>query len=81
MSTDYETRVVGVLVCPVGQPTYSEMCTRIEITDEAAGEFVEVSQGRADAGRIRIEPGEWPALRAAIDDMINLCRGRPDDAP
>lgn len=79
MSTEYETRAIGVLVCPAGQPTYSEMCTRIEITDEAAGEFVEVSQVNAAAGRIRIEPVEWPAIRAAIDNMIGQCRARDGD--
>ena len=43
--------------------------------DVAEGEFVTVKQsGLADAGKIRIDSTEWPALRAAIDRMILECR-------
>ena len=42
---------------------------------DAGGEFVTVEQpGLADAGKIRIDPTEWTALRAAIDRMIGECR-------
>ena len=45
------------------------------IEDDAGGEFVTVEQpGLADAGKIRIDPTEWTALRAAIDRMIGECR-------
>ena len=71
----YETRVTALVVLPVGQPTFSEMATTIEICDEAAGEFVEVTQhGRVDIGKIQINPEEWPSLREAIDRMIKACR-------
>ena len=71
----YETRVAKLVVLPVGQATYSEMATEIEICDEAAGEFVEVAQhGRVDIGKIQINPEEWPSLREAIDRMIKACR-------
>lgn len=74
----YETRVTALVVLPVGQPTFSEMATTVEIADEAAGEFVEVKQrGRIDIGKIQINPEEWPALRAAIDRMIAECRFEP----
>lgn len=74
----YETRVTALVVLPVGQPTFSEMATTVEIADEAAGEFVEVKQrGRIDIGKIQINPEEWPALREAIDRMIAGCRCEP----
>lgn len=72
---EYETRVTSVIVAPVGEPTFSEMATTVSITDEAAGEYVEVIQtGRADLGKVAISPEEWPAIRAAIDRMIDECR-------
>ena len=47
----------------------------VTIVDEAAGEFVEVSQsGRADLGKIAINPEEWPELRDAIQRMVNSCK-------
>lgn len=43
--------------------------------DEAGGEIVVIEQsGLVDAGKIRIDPTEWPAIRAAIDRMIEECR-------
>lgn len=73
--TTYEIRTTAMTVAPVGQATYSEMATEIEICDEAAGEFVIVSQhGRIDIGKIMINPEEWPSLRSAIDRMIKACR-------
>ena len=75
MSKEYETRVTSWTVAPKGDPTFSEMATVVSIDDEAAGEFVTVSQqGRVDLGKIAIDPGEWPALRAAIDEAISECR-------
>ena len=72
---DYEIRTLSVLVVPKEQHTFSEYATEIKITDEAAGEFLEVSQcGRKDLGKISISPEEWPALRDAIDRMIKQCR-------
>ena len=72
---DYETRTLSILVAPKDQPTFSEYATEIKIVDEAAGEFLEVSQiGRTDLGKIAINPEEWPALRDAIDQMMKQCR-------
>ena len=71
----YETRTTSVTVYPAGESMYSELATKIEITDEAGGEFVEVSQsGRNDIGKIAINPEEWPDLREAINRMIQECR-------
>lgn len=73
--TTYESRPASWRVGPVGSPLYADLVTEIAITDEAAGEFVEVRQnGRTDIGKICIDPGEWPALRAAINRAVRACR-------
>lgn len=72
---NYESRPASWRVGPVGSPLYSELVTEVAITDEAAGEFVEVRQfGPPDLGKIAIDPGEWPALRAAINRAVRACR-------
>ena len=39
------------------------------------GEFVVIEQSAiVDAGKIRIDPTEWTALKTAIDRMIQECR-------
>jgi hypothetical protein len=70
-----ETRVISVMVLPVGEPIFSEMASSVRIEDEANGEHVVVEQhGRADIGKISINPDEWPSLREAINNMIAQCR-------
>lgn len=69
-------RVTRLVVSPSFEPIFSEMATTVTIEDEAAGEFVEVEQnGGPGIGKIQISPEEWPALRAAINRMIKMCRG------
>ena len=76
---DYEIRTIKLIVAPEGEQVYSEMVTSVEIKDEAAGEFVMVSQsGRIDIGQVAISPEEWPTIRDAIDRMISQCRGTCD---
>jgi len=72
---NYETRTIKVSVAPKGEPIFHNGVTSIEIVDEAAGEFLEVTQcNDSNEGKISIEKSEWPTLRAAIDQMINECR-------
>mgnify|MGYP001160660408 CR=1 FL=1 len=72
---EYEIRTIAMLVVPMDQKMFSEYATEIRITDEAAGEFLEVSQcGHDGQGKIAINPEEWPTLRDAIDQMIKHCR-------
>jgi hypothetical protein len=72
---NYETRTVKVSVAPKGEPLFHNGVTNIEIVDEAAGEFLEVTQcNDSNEGKISIEKSEWPTLRAAIDQMIRECR-------
>jgi hypothetical protein len=67
-----ETRTLAVIVLPAGVPIFNERAIRIEIEDEAGGEFVILRQD--DDGKICVEPSDWPVLRAAIDRMIEECR-------
>lgn len=79
--SQYHVITTRLTVVPEGEPIYSEMATHIEMQDEAAGAFVELVQiGQiGDEGRsvIRIDLEEWPAIRGAIDQMIDLI-GRLD---
>jgi len=69
---DYQTRITQLTVLPKGEPIFHEGATRITITDEAAGEFVEVTQCcDADSDQtIRLDPEEWPAVRAAVNTLM-----------
>ena len=71
----HETRTLKIVVLPKGDPIFANAATEIEIVDEAAGEFIKVSQhGDENTGEIQIEPLEWPYLREAINRMIKECR-------
>ena len=59
--------IVGVK----GDQIFCESITEIEIVDEAAGEFLEVSQ---EGGKLRFDAEEWPHVRDAIEKMFKLCR-------
>jgi hypothetical protein len=67
------TRITRLTVRPEGEPIFSEMATQIEIDDEAAGEFILVTQQREHG--IAFEPREWPAIREAIDTLIQTLPG------
>jgi len=66
---NYVTRLTQLTVAPDGAGILSEQATIITIEDEGGGEFVTVSQPERDSD-IGIEPVEWPAIRDAIDRMI-----------
>ena len=72
----YETRTLKIAVCVKGEPIFHAGTTEIEIVDEAAGEFLKVTQSPDDAepGVIKIDPHEWPMLKAGIDRMMKECR-------
>jgi hypothetical protein len=72
----YQTRTLKIAVGVKGEPIFHAGATEIEIIDEAAGEFLKVTQSPDDAepGVIKIDPHEWPMLKAAIDRMMKECR-------
>jgi len=70
----YIKRTIKWTVVREKEPLFDELATDIEITDEAAGEFVEVKQHVEGNRKISIDPEEWPAIREAIDCAVKLCR-------
>ena len=74
--SQYHVITTRLTVVPEGEPIFSEMATHIEMQDEAAGAFVELVQigkiGEAGRNVVRIDAGEWPAIRGAIDQMLDL---------
>jgi hypothetical protein len=73
----HETRTLKIVVLPKGEPIFANAATDSEIVDEAAGEFIKVSQhGDKNEGEIQIDPLEWPILREAINRMVKECRDR-----
>jgi hypothetical protein len=72
----YEIRTIAIMVNKPNEPIFSEMATKIDICDEASGEFLKVSQcnDNSENGTIQITPEEWPVIREAIDRMIGECR-------
>lgn len=74
----YITRPIKWIVLPEGEPVFCEQATTIEITDEAGGEFVTVSQQRYEpnAQTIKIDRDDWPLIRNAIEDAMSMCEDR-----
>lgn len=68
---------------PKTQGTMSDFTTCIKIDDEAAGEFLLITQPYANtklsAGGIAIDPSEWPALRNAIDQAFEEIEKHKED--
>ena len=77
--SDYETRTTRLVVLRQGAELFDESATTVEIEDEAAGEFIILSQSHMDKhSMLKIVPEEWPRLRDAIDKMVAECRSRDD---
>jgi hypothetical protein len=72
----YQTRTLKIAVGVKGEPIFHAGATEIEIIDEAAGEFLKITQSpdEVEPGVIKIDPHEWPMLKAGIDRMMKECR-------
>jgi len=68
---NYDIRVIQVKVVPHGEPIFDRRTTTVEIVDEAAGEFLTVSQDDSDhdTGALRVDSEEWPTIQKAINKM------------
>ena len=77
----YFLRVTRITVTPKDEPVFSEMATHVEVVDEAAGEFVQVTQEGIAEREIRIYPSEWPAIRKAIDLLLGPPMFHNDSVP
>ena len=67
--TQYKIRTTRLTVGPVGEPFFSQKQTNVEINDNGAGEFVEISQNDA-TGKILIDPEEWPHINDAVSELL-----------
>jgi hypothetical protein len=67
-------RVTQITIVPEGEPIFCDLGYTVKIDDEAAGEFVVIEDHSDDEGRIAINPQDWPALRRAINKMVNNCQ-------
>lgn len=77
----YIARTTRISIMPPGEPIFSELTTHVSIEDEAAGEFLKVTQQSSDTDldqTISIEPALWPILRDTIDTMIAEIANHPD---
>ena len=70
---NYITRVTRLTVLPEKEPIFSEKATHIKIDDEAAGEFVKISQvhDHSEPGTICITHEEWPLIRDAVEQLLS----------
>jgi len=66
-------RITRLTVAPEGADLYDECSTHIAIDDEGGGEFVKIVQPSGGTD-IRIDVDEWPAIRDAVNKLINECR-------
>jgi hypothetical protein len=75
---DYIIRTLKIAILPEGESIFSERCTTIEIEDQAAGEYLVVTQQSGSTAvkeqQIEIDPQEWDALKNAIETMLKECR-------
>lgn len=67
-----KTRITRLTVAPEGADLYDDRSTHIETDDEGGGEFIKIVQPHGFSD-IRIDPSEWPVIRAAIDKLIEEC--------
>lgn len=74
--SDWEVRVITTMVNKKNGPVFGELATIIEVSDEAAGEFVKVRQqyDGIEPGTVSIDKEEWPLIREAIDSAIGQLR-------
>lgn len=74
-----KTITTAVTVLPAGHDIFSEQATTISIEDEGGGPFVVIEQdGRIGAGKVSMGIEEWPAIRAAIEQIFESCRSLDD---
>lgn len=72
----YETRITKLTIAPKGEPLFSPHVTHVEITDEAGGEYLKITQQTEtmEEGAILITDEDWPVIKAAIERLLPDCR-------
>ncbi|MFE8033802.1 hypothetical protein [Thiohalocapsa marina] len=79
MPTDYQVIPLALLVMRNGGTLFDEGTTKIELTDEAGGPFVVVSQSDGHEG-VRIDSADWPTIRGVIDEQLRVCARLEEEA-
>jgi len=69
-----KARVTQYTIAPEGEPIFHERAYTVTIDDQAAGEYVVIHSMDEDAGKLTVDPQDWPALREAIDTLIRECQ-------
>ena len=65
-------RPIAWVIIPEGEPIFCEQATRVEIVDDAAGEFIRVTQSNPDQPEgITFDTSEWKSVSDAIKNAIN----------
>ena len=68
------TLTARLCVVPSGKPIYDEAATTIGLDDDGGGLFVTIRQeDNLDTNMVKINPEEWPAIRAAVNRMVREC--------
>jgi hypothetical protein len=78
---DYHAIPARIIVKPLRDAMFEPLATVIELDDEAAGPFVRVSQPGAPhkVNCITLDGPEWPLIRDAIQQMMNVAQGMDAD--
>jgi len=67
-------RTTQLTITPEGEPIFHERAYTVTIDDQAAGEYVVIHSMDEDAGKLTVDPQDWPPLRDAIDTLIGECQ-------
>ena len=73
----HEIRTTRLHIVPENEPIFCEQAIIIEIHDEAAGEFLNISQPAnygEYAGKVTIDAENWPSIKNAIETLLKDCR-------
>mgnify|MGYP000508835669 CR=1 FL=1 len=76
----FSIRATRLSVIPEGEKLYSEKVFQVEIVDEGAGEFVEITQqsdgAHSKVGCLQIEPVEWVAVKSTVQMLMDDIGGK-----
>ena len=80
MKPKLKARPISWAVVAPDAPIFDEAGYTVSIEDEAAGEFVHVTDHSDSAMKgMAIEPADWPVLKDAITHAVSLCHRQYGD--
>jgi len=63
-------QITSITIRPYKEPIFSQNSYKVEISDEGAGQFINIYSGISDNEYISIEAKDWNKLRAVIGRMV-----------